>query len=415
MTAPRLSRRAALGGMGALGLSALLAACDPKGAPKTTTTPPAAAPGGTPGFWDRQTKAGVLNFANWPAYIDTDPVDGRTSLQRFTEATGITVNYREVIQDNESFLQSIMPALRAGKDTGWDLMVLTNGGSIERLIRQRLLQELDLSRMPNFNQFAAPEFKSPSYDPGNRYTVAWQAGIIGIGYNPRLTGREITSFEDLFDPKFKGKVGMFGDSIDLPNFTMTGMGIRPETSTEVDWRRAADKIKSQRDGGIVRRYIDNVLEIRGLQSGSLWLSMAYSGDVLQVNAALERAGRPGEIKFVVPREGGMLWTDNLCIPLRAKHPLDALTYMDFVYQPSIAAQLAEFIEYVTPVQDAAKREMQREMQTATPDRRRALQLAVKDPMIFPGPDELARTHRYRVLSEGEEKVWNSIFEPVVQS
>jgi len=366
-------------------------------------------------FWAKQTKAGVLNFANWPAYIDTDPVNGKTTLQRFTAATGIKVNYKEVIQDNDSFLGKITPSLRAGQDTGWDLMVITNGGSIEKLIRQNFLQELDTSKLPNFNKYAAAQFKNPSYDPGNKHSIAWQSGITAIGYNPKLTGREITSFDDLFDPKFKGRVGMFGDNVDLPNFTMVGMGIKPETSTEADWRRAADKLKQQRDSGILRKYIDNAQEIQGLESGDLWISMAYSGDIFQINAELEKAGKPGSIKFVIPEQGGMLWTDNMCIPLKAKHPLDALTYMDFVYQPDIAAQLAAFIEYITPVQDGAKQAMEQEIPSAKGDQKSTLEAAVKDPLIFPTAADLSRTHRYRVLTLDEEKVWNSIFEPIVQS
>jgi spermidine/putrescine transport system substrate-binding protein len=410
LTMPRITRRAALRGAGVAGMSALLAACGVKGTTKSAPPPDQAKL-----FWDKQVKAGVLNFANWPAYIDTDPVNGKTSLQRFTDATGIKVNYKEVIQDNDSFLGKITPSLRAGQDTGWDLMVITNGGSIEKLIRQNFLQQLDLSRLPNFNKYASAQFKNPSYDPGNKHTVAWQAGITGIGYNPKLTGREITTFEDLFDPKFKGRVGMFGDNVDLPNFTMVGMGIKPETSTVEDWRRAADKLKRQRDSGILRKYIDNAQEIQGLESGDLWASMAYSGDIFQINAELEKAGKAGEIKFVIPKEGAMLWTDNMCIPLKAKHPLDALTYMDYVYQPSIAAQLAAFIEYITPVQEAAKLEMQRQIPTASRDQKDTLEAAVKDPLIFPTEADLARTHRYRVLTLAEEKVWNSIFEPIVQS
>ncbi|HZC98909.1 MAG TPA: spermidine/putrescine ABC transporter substrate-binding protein [Actinomycetes bacterium] len=405
LTTPRVTRRSALRGAGVAGISALLAACGVKRTSKSAPPPDAVKV-----FWDKQTKAGVLNFANWPAYIDTDPVNGKTSLQRFTDATGIKVNYKEVIRDNDSFLGKITPSLRAGRDTGWDLIVITNGGSIERLIRQSFLQPLDLTRLPNFNEHAAPQFRNPSYDPGNRHTVAWQAGIIGIAYNPRLTDRDITSFEDLFDPRFKGKVGMFGDNVDLPNFAMVGLGINPETSTEADWRRAAERLKQQRDSGIVRKYIDNVLEIQGLESGDLWVSMAYSGDILQLNAELQDAGRAGEIKFVIPKEGAVLWTDNMAIPLKAKHPLDALTYMDFVYQPSIAAQLAEFIEYITPVQDGARQEMLREIPTAKGERKATLETAVKDPLIFPTPADLTRTHRYRVLTLQEEKVWNSIFD-----
>jgi spermidine/putrescine transport system substrate-binding protein len=410
LTMPRLTRRSALRGAGVMGMSALLAACEVKGTSKSA--PP---PTEVKAFWDKQTKAGVLNFASWPAYIDTEPVNGKTTLQRFTDATGIKVNYKEVILDNDSFLGKILPTLHAGQDTGWDLMVITNGGSVEKLIRQGFLQELDLARMPNFNKYAAAQFKNPSYDPGNKHTIAWQSGVTAIAYNPRLTGREITSFADLFDPKFKGRVGMFANTTDLANFTMTGLGIKPEESTPDDWRRAADKLKQQRDGGILRKYIDNNEEIRGLQSGDLWISMAYSSDVLQINTDLADTRKPGGIKFVIPQEGGILWTDNMCIPLEAKHPLDALTYMDYVYQPDIAAQLAASIEYVAPVQDAAKQAMQREIPTAKGDRKKTLEAAIKDPLIFPTAADLARTHRYRVLTLEEEKVWNSIFQPIVQA
>ncbi len=410
LTMPRMSRRAALRGAGLVGISAALAACGVSGTSKTA--PP---PDEVKAFWDKQTKANALNFANWPAYIDTDPVNGKTTLQRFTDATGIKVNYKEVIQDNDSFLGKITPSLRAGQDTGWDLMVITNGGSIEKLIRQNFLQALDTARLPNFSQYASAQFKNPSYDPGNKHTVAWQSGITAIGYNPKLTGREITSFDDLFDPKFKGRVGMFGDNVDLPNFTMVGLGIKPETSTEADWRRAADKLKQQRDSGILRKYIDNAGEIQGLESGDLWISMAYSGDIFQINAELEKAGKAGAIKFVIPEQGGMLWTDNMCIPLKAQHPLDALTYMDFVYKPDIAAQLAAFIEYITPVQDGAKQAMESEIPSAKGDEKSTLEAAVKDPLIFPTAQDLSNTHRYRVLTVAEEKVWNSIFEPIVQS
>lgn len=410
LTMPRLTRRSALRSAGVVGMSALLAACEVKGTSKSA--PP---PNEVKSFWDKQTKSGVLNFANWPAYIDTEPVNGKTTLQQFTDATSIKVNYKEVILDNDSFLGKILPMLHAGQDTGWDLMVISSGGSVEKLIRQGFLQELDLARMPNFNNYAAAQFKNPSYDPGNKYTIAWQSGVTAIAYNPRLTGREITSFADLFDPKFKGRVGMFADTTDLANFTMAGLGIKPEESTPDDWRRAADKLKQQRDSGILRKYIDNNEEIRGLESGDLWISMAYSSDVPQINTDLADTRRPGGVKFVIPQEGGMLWTDNMCIPLKAKHPLDALTYMDYVYQPDIAAQLAASIEYVAPVQTAAKQAMQREIPTVKGDRKKTLEAAIKDPLIFPTTADLARTHRYRVLMLEEERVWNSIFQPIVQT
>src|SRR6266542_714253 len=137
LTMPRITRRAALRGAGVAGMSALLAACGVKGTTKSAPPPDQAKL-----FWDKQVKAGVLNFANWPAYIDTDPVNGKTSLQRFTDATGIKVNYKEVIQDNDSFLGKVTPSLRAGQHTRRDPLLLTTGRSLERAAPQHLASQL---------------------------------------------------------------------------------------------------------------------------------------------------------------------------------------------------------------------------------------------------------------------------------
>jgi len=403
LTMPRISRRAALRGAGALGASALLAACGVSG------TDEAEAPQ-APSFWASQTKAGVLNFANWPLYMDQDKVKGKTvypSLVDFTKETGIKVNYKEVINENDAFLGKINPSLRAGQDTGWDLIVITNGGSIEKLIRQNFLTELDQSKLPNFQQNAGPSVKNPSYDPGNKYTVAWQSGLTGLAYNPKLTKRPITSFNDLFDPAFKGKITMFGDDTDFPTLTMVGLGIDPAKSTEEDWRRTAEKMKELRPQ--LREFIDNAGEAEVLSSGNAWISMAYSGDIYILN----NSGSP-DIKFVVPEEGAVLWTDNMAIPKAAKHPLDAITYMDYVYRPEVAAKLAEYIAYITPV-PAAKEQLQAKAATSSGEDKEVLDGLIDSPLVFPVEADLAKTKRYRVLTVEEEQVWDRIFQPIIQS
>jgi spermidine/putrescine transport system substrate-binding protein len=406
LTQARVSRRGMLRGAGLAGLSAVLAACGVSGTKKATQ-------GAASGFWDSQTKAGLLNFANWPLYMDVKKVGGKDThptLDQFTKQTGIKVNYKEVIDDNDSFLGKILPSLRAGQDTGWDLMVITNGEPLSKLTRPGYLIELDHSKLPNFAKYAGPRFKNPSYDPGNKFTLAWQAGLTGIAYNPKYTRRPITSFEDLFDPKFKGKVGMFGDSADLPNFAMAGLGIDPARSTEDDWKRAAAKLKEQRDKGLVRKYFGNSGEAQALSSGDVWLSMAYSGDVFQLNTEKGRE----ELKFVVPKEGAMLWIDNMCIPAKAKHPLDAITYMDYVYRPDVAGALAEYINYVTPV-PAAKQAIEADAAKATGEDKASLTDIARSQFVFPRPADLANTHTYRSLTVEEEKTWNRLFQPIFQS
>jgi spermidine/putrescine transport system substrate-binding protein len=405
LTMPRISRRDALRGAGLLGASAFLAACGVEGTSGGGDEAPQASQ-----FWASQKKAGQLDFANWPLYMDQEKQGSKTvypSLQDFTKETGIKVNYKESIEDNDSFLGKITPSLQAGQDPGWDLIVITNGGPLEKLIRQNFLVELDHSKLPNFAKNASPSVKNPTYDPGNKFSLAWQSGLVGLAYNPKLTKREITSWQDLKDPKFKGKITMFGDDTDFPTSVMIMMGIDPAKSTEEDWRRAAEEAEKLRPQ--LREFVDNSGMVDAMSSGNAWISQAYSGDVYQLN----NSGSP-DIKFVIPKEGATYWTDNLAIPKGAKHPLDAITYMDYVYRPDVAAKLAEYIAYITPV-PAAKEELQAKAATAKGEDKAYLEDLVTNPLIFPTEADLANTKRYRSLTVEEEQVWDRIFQPIVQS
>jgi spermidine/putrescine transport system substrate-binding protein len=403
MTMPRISRRDALRGAGLLGASAFFAACGVEGS-GGDDAPQAS------GFWESQTKAGQLDFANWPLYMDQEKQGGKTvypSLQEFTKETGIKVNYKEVINENDAFLGKINPSLKAGQDPGWDLIVITDGTPIDKLIRQSFLTELDHSKLPNFAKNAAPAVKNPSYDPGNKFTLAWQSGLVGLAYNPKLTKREITSIKDLSDPAFKGKITVFDGDEDFPTMALIGMGIDPVKSTEEDWKRAAEEMKKLRPQ--IREFVDNAGMAEGLSSGNAWISQAYSGDIYQLN----NSGSP-DIKFVVPEEGATFWTDNMAIPKGAKHPLDAITYMDYVYQPEVAAALAEYIAYITPV-PAVKEQLQAKAAKASGEDKAYLDDLVTNPLIFPSEADLAKTRRYRPLTVEEEEVWDGIFQPIIQS
>jgi spermidine/putrescine transport system substrate-binding protein len=402
LTQTRISRRTALQGAGAASLAAALAACGIGSQPQVAAH--------TNWVWDKATKAGVLDFANWPLYIDSLEVGGKTtypSLDQFTKETGIKVTYSEPILDNNSFFAKVAPMLQQGQSIGHDIIVVTNGIFLTDYQLKHWLTELDLTKLTNFTQNAAPRVQARAFDPGNKFSIPWQSGFTGIGYNPKLTGREITSFNDLFDPAFKGKVGMFSENQDLGNLVLLGMGIKPENSTPKDWQKAADKLKQQRDAGIIRKYYDQTY-IDALTKGETAISMAWSGDIFQANLS---AGNEN-LKFVIPSEGGIIWTDNMCIPLGAAHPVDAITYMDWVYQPRVAATMAESIEYITPV-PSAKQFIEQDAAAAAPaDKAGLLQLAAS-PLIFPSQDLLAKTYYYRVLNAAETTQWNDIFNAVI--
>jgi len=404
LTQRRLSRRDlfrfAGTGAGALGLTALLSACGVS--PGPTASPARRVEVGSPEWWSKQTLAHELNFANWPYYIDTHKGEHPT-LEMFTKQTGIKVNYRPVINDNAAFFATIKPYLEAGKDTGWDLVVITNGPQLSQLIANGWLIPIDLSLVPNFTKYASDLVKDPAYDPGNKYTVTWQSGFTGIGYRPeaaKALGREPNSVNDLWDERLKGKVGMMSDNTELGSVGLLKLGIDPAASTPDDWRKAAEVLTQQKDAGIVRSYYDQSY-INALENGDTWISQAWSGDIFIAN----ESGYP-ELKFLAPEEGVMIWHDNLMIPAHAAHPLDAITYMNFVYQPRIAALLADYIWYVTPV----------------PGSRDIILQQLDDPavansaLVFPDAEMQARAHDYYVFKSQQDLTeWNDIFQPIIQA
>src|SRR5262245_5674447 len=190
----RQSGRGAIVAGSALTLPSILAACG-------------IGPTGSASSGPRASDAsGALEWANWPLYIDLDDDGNYPSIVAFTEESGLDVNYTEAIQDNADFMGTILPDLQAGNPTGWD--VITPGGwVVERLARLEVLEELDHSQLPNWTANAADYAKGLWFDPDNRYSLWWQGGITGIAYDPELTGREITEFNDLLDPAFKEVAG----------------------------------------------------------------------------------------------------------------------------------------------------------------------------------------------------------------
>ena len=214
-------RLAGLAGLAAAGLAA--AGCggeSPPPAPKST------APAGSAAWWATQRKHGHVNFANWPLYIDPS----HQTLKDFTTATGITVSYAEVIQEDQSWYNEISPILRKGQAIGYDIMVVTDGFQFSELVTANQLIPLDQKLMPNFYSYARPRFKNRSFDPGNTYSMPWAGGATGIAWNPNFIHKDITSINELWNPAYKGRVGMMTDTLDTGNFGMIKQGIDPETS-----------------------------------------------------------------------------------------------------------------------------------------------------------------------------------------
>jgi spermidine/putrescine transport system substrate-binding protein len=356
------------------------------------------------GFWAGKKKTDVVNWANWPLYIDVSAKNqsDHPSIDLLEKHYGIKVNYCEVIQDEGPFFAKVGPSLRAHQYTGYDVAVITNGIYFTDYVELGWFIPLDHSYLPNFNKYAASKYKHEGFDPGNVYSVPWQSGFTGIGYNPKYVG-DVTSYWDLWNPKYKGHIGMFGNNDDLPNSVLVAMYGDPAKTGPSQWRKAADKLNEQKP--LVRQYYTQNY-IQDLKNGDLWISQAWSGDIFQANAS-----GGSSLKFVIPKEGGVIWTDNLTLLKYAQNPVSAMLLMDWYYRPEIAAMVAEGVNYITPVPDA-RQWVQRDAAQAHGAKKSSLEYIAHSPLVFPTAAEYRETYNYRVLTNEELSVWNSIFQPV---
>lgn len=400
LTQSRFGRREALRMGGASAFALALAACGVKG---TGSPSASAAPDAVAKYWAGKKSTGHVDFANWPLYMDPK----HPELKKFTAATGVTVNYQEVIQEMAPWFAKVQPQLKAGQSIGYDLMVITNGIQFGQFKDSGFLAPLDHSKLPNYAANAAKSYASEAFDPGNQYSVPWTSGITGIAYDPSKVSRPITSLADLWDPAFKGKVGMFSDTQELGNFGLLALGIDPAKSTEADWQKAADKLKEQKSSGVLRNYYDQSY-VDALGKGEVWITQAWSGDIFQKNVS-----EGSNFKFVIPDEGGTIWTDNFAIPSTAKSPLDAINLIDFFYKVDIAASLAEYINYVCPV-PAAQAQIQADAGKLSGKDKTAMEAVATSPFVFPAAADYAKLHYYvEFPTVAEQQAYQKIFEPIV--
>ncbi len=419
MTQPRLSRRQMLtsagAGAGMLGIGAILSACGVKGA-STQGKSGTAGSVGTAAWWAKQKQTKTVNFANWPYYIDV--VKGKhLSLEHFTATTGISVNYTEPINNNLPFYAKLRPSLEAKQNTGFDVIVMTNNSPpLGYMIDFGWLIPLDRSAMVNFNKYAGPLIKNPSWDPGNKYTMAWQSGWTAVGYNSSIIKNPGTSVDILFDKRYAGKIGMMNDPQELGSVGLLAIGVEPATSTESDWHKAAKKLQQQKSDGLVRSYYDQSY-IDHLKNGDIVVSQAWSGDIFQ--ADLNSKYR--DLKLLIPNEGGMFWTDNMCIPMYAQNPRAAMTMMDYFYQPDVEAVVEYYNDYVCPV-PAAKQFLLHPtgwgasaLKQMAPEIGLPTKVTADAPTVFPTQQYIHNSRPYYQYKSTEElNAWNNLFLPITQ-
>jgi spermidine/putrescine transport system substrate-binding protein len=378
-----IGRRRFLQGLGAVALGGpWLAACGSDDSPPLDSGDGGAGGGGS--------VAGELRISNWPLYID------EVTLGEFESITGISVAYTEDINDNEEYFAKIREPLSRGQDVGADLFVPSNF-LVERLIGLGWLAELDDANIPNKANLE-PSLADPLFDEGRRYSLPWFAGFTSIAYNRDLTGREITSLTELFNPEWAGQVSFLSDMRDGLGLVLQSMGKSLSDVTADDVQAAADRVAEAKESGQIRRFTGNDYG-DDLVSGNLAIAMAYSGDVAQL-----QLDNPS-IEFVFPEEGMGIFVDNMVIPVTATPEAKAAaeTFMNYVYDPVVNARLTEWVQFISPVQGVGE-----ELAKLDPE-------MAENPLINPPAEIRAMAEDWRPLTEEEDVEFSSMYNEVMSS
>jgi spermidine/putrescine transport system substrate-binding protein len=384
----RLSRRGFIGragssGLALSGLAAVLAACGgvEGEAEKAADDKQEAAAVNHP-----KTEIGDWTFANWPLYID------KKILKDFNQEFGGKVKYVEEINDNFEFFGKVRQQLQNKQPIGRDIVTLTDYMAA-RWVRLGYAEPIDKKNVPNFTNLV-DNLKTINYDPKREYTLPWQSGATGIGYNIKQTGGELRNVADLFDPKFKGKVTLLQEPYDSASTVLLGDGVNPSEANLDQMLGAIEKIDKANQEGQFRRFTGNDYT-QPLAKGDIAVALAFSGDMVQL-----QSDNP-DLRFSYFEEGNVLFTDNMMMPVEVEHPYAAETMMNYVYQPEVAATLAIYVNYISPVKGVKEAVEKQDPKLA------------QNELIFPPDEVAAKLHPYPALSPKDEQTMQEAMAKVV--
>ena len=377
----QLSRRTMLAGTGAGATALALAACSTGGGQLEPAE-------------DVSESDPTINWANWPFYIDEDEEGGYPTLEAFQEQTGITVNYNITVDDNNSYYATVRDQLALGQDIGADTVCLTDW-MVARWIQLGYTQELNKDNIPNAANLSA-DLQNPEFDPGRRFSLPWQGGFAGIAWNTEQVG-ELRSVDDLWSSELTGRVGVLSEMRDTIGLIMLNNGVDISGDFSADeFNAALDIFREQVTGGQIRNVRGNAYT-EDLVNEDTLAAIAWSGDITLLNfeAGYEKW------KFVIPEAGGTLWADNFLVPIGSPRKANVEQLINYYYEPEVAAEVAAWVNYITPVEGAREA-----MEAIDPE-------LAENQLIFPNEETLANTAIFRGLTAQEENEFQAAFQSVL--
>ncbi|MBN8710124.1 MAG: spermidine/putrescine ABC transporter substrate-binding protein [Verrucomicrobia bacterium] len=347
-----------------------LAGCGKPPEPSASTPTPASSPGSSPAAAAAtpapQAEEKKLNIFCWSEYIPQDVIDA------FSKETGIQVSV-ENYASNEEMLAKLL----AGGGS-YDL-IQPSEYAIEGLIAENLLVPIDHALIPNLKNIA-PEFLNMSFDPGNKYTVPYMAGTVGIVVNTELVKDEITGFNDVFQDKYKKNIVVLDDAREIVTWAMLSQGIPVNDVTDENLEKVKPTVAKWVQ--LVKVY-DSDSPKTALLNGDVALGVVWGGE----GALLLNADK--KFKWVMPKEGTHLFIDSLAIPKIAKHPTNAQQFMNFILRPDISVKMSDAFPYLNP-NAAARPLLTKEQQ--------------ENPASFPSAEQISKMQTFKDIGGQATKV-----------
>jgi len=329
---------------------------------------------------------GEFNISNWVGYIDKG--ENGTIAEFEAKYPGVTVNYTEDVNDNASFFGKVQPLLEQGESGGRSMFVVTDWMA-KQMHDLGYLEEIDYADVPNVDANLKESLRSPEFDPDRSFSIPWQSGMTGLLVNTK-EAPDVESVNDLFDPKYKGRVTVLTELRDTIPLMLKADGIDPNEATTDEWLEEIDKLQQAVDSGQLRRFTGNDY-VQDLSNGNVVASIGWSGDVELISN--------DDVEWRMPTEGCILWSDNMVIPVGAPNTAAALAWADFVYDPKVQADISDYVRYVSPVQG---------IEEVNPE-------LAKDPLVNPPDDFTAdcSTQPDPPGDDAEQQEVTSAFEDVV--
>ena len=273
-----------------------------------------------------------LNLFAWSEYVPQSVLDG------FTKATGIEVNY-ETYASNEEMLAKLMSGAAS-----YDL-VQPSEYTVEAMIKEKMLLPLDHSKLPNLKNIGKQYWGQP-YDPKLAYSVPYMQGTVGIVINTEKVKDPVTGYVDVFQPKYKGRLVVLDDALEIVTWGLATQGIGPDGVTKANLVKVRPVLATWLP--LVKVY-DSDSPKTALLNGDVDLGVVWSGE-----AAILIQEQGKKFKYVLPKEGAHMFVDSLAIPKGAANPSAAYKFIDYVLRPDVSRKISEEFPYTNPNMEARK-------------------------------------------------------------